>query len=166
MTRLDLALEQIVTVRRYTTRLLDNIRPEDWFRMPPGEVTHIAWQVGHISFGQLRLALIRTRGPRLDDERVFPAAYEKLFGRTTVPDADAGKYPAVTEIREVFVRVHQRVLEEVPKLPEADLDDPVAPPHTVAKTKFESLLWCAQHEMVHAGQIGLIRRQLGYAPLW
>ena len=29
-----------------------------------------------------------------------------------------------------------------------------------------SLLWCAHHEMVHAGQIGLLRRYLGFAPVW
>lgn len=41
-----------------------------------------------------------------------------------------------------------------------------ATPLPLAKTKMESLLWCAHHEMLHAGQIGLLRRQLGYAPLW
>jgi uncharacterized damage-inducible protein DinB len=36
----------------------------------------------------------------------------------------------------------------------------------LAQTKRASLLWCAQHELVHAGQIGLLRRLLGYPPLW
>jgi hypothetical protein len=39
-------------------------------------------------------------------------------------------------------------------------------PHPLVKTKLWALLWCAQHESVHAGQIGLLRRQLGYSPLW
>jgi hypothetical protein len=166
MSRLDVALEQIVTVREYTTRLLDGFRPEDWFHLPPGGVTHVAWQVGHLSFAQFRMALLRLRGSRPDDAKVYPTEFDKLFGRMSVPDADASKYPGMAEIRRVFDRVHRRVLEEVPKLPEAELDAPVSPPHPIAKTKFWSLLWCAQHEMVHAGQIGLIRRQLGYDPLW
>jgi hypothetical protein len=29
----------------------------------------------------------------------------------------------------------------------------------------ECLLWCPQHEMLHAGQIGL-RRLFGRSPLW
>jgi hypothetical protein len=166
MSRRDLALKQIEMVRAYTTRLIDNLRPQDWFRMPQGGVTHVAWQVGHLAFAEFRLAILRTRGARPDDAQVFPPSFEPLFGRTTVPDGDPGKYPTVAEIRAVFDRVHQRVLEEVPSIPESVLDDPVSPPHTVAKTKFESLLWCAQHEMVHAGQIGLLRRLFGYVPLW
>jgi hypothetical protein len=46
------------------------------------------------------------------------------------------------------------------------LDKPVLKPHPLVKTKLWALLWCAQHEAVHAGQIGLLRRQLGYLPLW
>jgi uncharacterized damage-inducible protein DinB len=46
------------------------------------------------------------------------------------------------------------------------LDEPVLTPHSLVKTKFEALLWCAQHEGVHAGQIGLLRRLLGYPPVW
>ena len=33
-------------------------------------------------------------------------------------------------------------------------------------TKLRALLWCARHEMLHAGQIGLLRRHLGYPPMW
>src|SRR5262245_55625573 len=47
MSIVKLALEQIVFVRNYTTHLLDNVPPEDWFRQPSGGVSTIAWQVGH-----------------------------------------------------------------------------------------------------------------------
>ncbi len=33
-------------------------------------------------------------------------------------------------------------------------------------TKLRALLWCAHHEMLHAGQMGLLRRHLGYPPMW
>ena len=42
----------------------------------------------------------------------------------------------------------------------ADVQDPFA------TTKLKALLWCAQHEMSHAGQIGLLRRHLGFPPMW
>jgi uncharacterized damage-inducible protein DinB len=66
----------------------------------------------------------------------------------------------------VFDRVHEQVLRELRGLEEGELDQPPLKPHSLAKTKQWSLLWCAHHEMVHAGQIGLLRRQLGYPPLW
>jgi uncharacterized damage-inducible protein DinB len=65
-----------------------------------------------------------------------------------------------------FDRVHQQTLAELQGLTESELDKTVLKPHPLVKTKLWALLWCAQHEAVHAGQIGLLRRQLGYAPLW
>jgi uncharacterized damage-inducible protein DinB len=90
----------------------------------------------------------------------------RLFGANSAPDPDAAKYPAHSEIRATFERVHEHVLEELRGLNEAELDDAIPYPHPYAKTKLLALLWCAHHEMLHAGQIGLLRRQLGHAPLW
>ena len=72
-----------------------------------------------------------------------------------VPDFDPPKYLAPAEIRAELDRVHKQVLRELPGLDEAELDQPVPHPHPFAKTKLLLLLWCAQHEMIHAGQIGL-----------
>jgi hypothetical protein len=33
------------------------------------------------------------------------------------------------------------------------------------KTKYEAIRFCAQHEMIHVGQIALLRRLLGYEAL-
>jgi len=55
---------------------------------------------------------------------------------------------------------------EIAELPETEWDAPAVKPHPLFKTKLESLFWCAHHEMLHAGQIGLVRRLLGEAPLW
>jgi hypothetical protein len=166
MSRLQLAIEQIAFARRYTLNLLDQTPPDDWFRRPPGFVTHVAWQVGHLAMAEYRLALERIRGPRPEDEALISAEFLRTFARLSVPEADAAQYPAPAAIRGVLDRVHAQTLRELPHLAEEDLDSPVLKPHAYAKTKLWSLLWCAQHEAVHAGQIGLLRRLLGYPPLW
>lgn len=166
MSRLQLAIEQIVFARNYTTRLLDQTKAEEWLRQPPSGVSHIAWQVGHLAMAQYRMALERIRGPRPLDASLISEDFLRLFGRTSVPDADLTKYPSQAEIRTVFDRVHEQVLRELRELEENELDQPVLKPHPLAKTKLWALLWCAQHEAVHAGQIGLLRRQLGYPSLW
>jgi len=48
MSRLQLAIEQIVFARNYTIWLLDQTPVTEWFRQPPGGVSHVAWQVGHL----------------------------------------------------------------------------------------------------------------------
>jgi hypothetical protein len=159
-------MEQIVFARNYTIRLLDQTNITDWFSQPSGGVSHIAWQVGHLAMAQYRLCLERIRGGRPEDKDVISEEFLVLFGRHSVPDADASKYPSPAEIRSVFDGVYQLSLRELPGLEDSELDAPVRKAHPLIKTKLWSMLWCAHHEMVHAGQIGLLRRQLGYAPLW
>jgi uncharacterized damage-inducible protein DinB len=166
MSRLRLALEQIEFARRYTNRLVDAIDLKDWFRQPPGGVTHVAWQVGHLAMAEYRMALERTRGERPEDAGLISEEFLKTFGRNSVPEADPGRYPSPAEIRAVLDRVHRQAMQELPGLSEDELDRPLVKPHSLAQTKLWALLWCAQHEAVHAGQIGLLRRQLGYPPLW
>ena len=108
----------------------------------------------------------RIRGARPEDNALISPDFIALFARESVPAADPSTYPSASEIRTVFDRVHRQLLGELPRIPDAELDSPLPKPHTVARTKFMALTWCAQHEMVHAGQIGLLRRQLGHEPVW
>ncbi|HET6575044.1 MAG TPA: DinB family protein [Fimbriiglobus sp.] len=165
MSRVTTALTNIVFARRYTLRFLDALPAADWFRMPGG-VTHIGWQVGHLAFSQYRLALERIRGPQLDDANLFSESFLKSFGRDSVPDPDPTRCPTPEDIRTVFDRVHDRVMAELPGTPDAILNEAPLRPHQLCKTKLECLHWCSHHEAVHAGQIGLIRRLLGYPPIW
>jgi uncharacterized damage-inducible protein DinB len=160
------AREQITFARAYTRRLLDHTPAELWFRQPAEGVTHIAWQVGHLAMAQYRLVLERTRGQRPGDAELISDDFLARFGRDSVPDPSAARYPAVADLRGVFDRVHEQVLRELGELREEELDAPPVKPHSLCATKRACLFWCAQHEMVHTGQIGLLRRLLGQAPLW
>jgi hypothetical protein len=166
MSSLQPALEQIAFARRYTNNLLADIEPADWFWMPANGVTHVAWQVGHLAFAQVRMVLERVRGRRPDGDDLVSEDFLRPFGRNSVPDRDPAKYPSPAEIRAVFDRVHKRVLTDMRDHPEADLDSPLLTPHRLAKTKRDALLWCGQHEMMHAGQIGLLRRLMGKPSMW
>jgi hypothetical protein len=160
------ALDRIESARRYTTNLLNHIPPTDWFRMPREGVSHVAWQVGHLAMAEYRLALERVRGKRPEDEQILPALFLERFGKGSRPTADAAAYPPIEEIRQVFDTVHRHVRAEVAVMNAAALQEPPAASHTLFTTKLGSLLWCAEHEMLHGGQIGLIRRLLGSQPLW
>ncbi|HVK15798.1 MAG TPA: DinB family protein [Fimbriiglobus sp.] len=166
MPRVTTALANIVFARKYTLRFLDGLPAADWYRMPQGGITHIAWQVGHLAFAEFRLALVRIRDPKPEDANLFSEPFLKYFGRDSVPDPDPTNCPTPMEIRATFDRVHEQVLAELPSVSDATLDEPPLMPHPLCKTKLECLHWCSHHEGVHAGQIGLIRRLLGYPPIW
>jgi hypothetical protein len=167
MTRVQGALAQIRHVRKYTLSRLEPIPVGEWFRMPAEGVTHVAWQVGHLATAEYHLCMARIRGRRPDDEQFIPQAFVKSFGRGSVADPDPAKNPTVEEIRATLDRVHEHAMAELADYPDAEIDAATAPPaHPMFATKFGALIWCGQHEMLHVGQIGLLRRLAGAAPLW
>ncbi|MCE9546567.1 MAG: DinB family protein [Planctomycetia bacterium] len=163
--RLQLAFNQIQDARSYTLPMLDDLAPEDWFRMPAEGVTHLAWQVGHLAMAEFRLCLERLRGLEPGDRDLVSKDFLRLFSKGTTPEAKPGDYPPIEEIRGTFDRVHAAVLREVPAYAGDDLDTPLANPHPIFKTKLEALFFASKHEMLHAGQIGLLRRLFGKAPI-
>jgi hypothetical protein len=163
MSRLSDAIDQIVLTRRYLLERLDTVPFADWFAMPGG-VSHVAWQVGHIAFAEYRLCLERLRPRTPADEALMPDAFINMFGREALP-ADVTGYTA-EEIHAVFDRVHARVLEELPSYPDADLDLAPLKPHPLFTTRIGGLRYAPLHEMIHCGQIAMIRRLLGMKPIW
>jgi hypothetical protein len=158
---LQLAIEQIVFARSYVQSLLAEIAEADWFVMPTGCPTHVAWQVGHLAMAEYGLCLFRQRGRQPIDLELMSSNFRKLFSRGSVPEPDQSRYPLPAEIRATFDRVHAQVLHESPSFTAEQLKESVEPPFAVEQTKFGCLLFCSHHEMIHAGQLGLLRRLLG-----
>lgn len=165
MTRLEMAVGQIIAAREYAQSYIEAILPEEWFRQPSEGVTHLAWQVGHLAVAEYSLALRRIRGEHPDDEKFISGEFRELFGRGSTPVADPHLYPEPTEIRLTLEAVHVKFLELTATMTDAQLDEPTEP-HRFFNTKLGALLWCARHETYHVGQIALVRRLLGYAPRW
>lgn len=166
MTDLERGVEQIQFARRYTLRLVDSIPHEQWFVFPPGGVSNVAWEVGHIAMAEYRLLLDRFRGPRPEDEAVLGAAFLELYCRESVPVADPALSPSAAEIRAALDRVHVVALAELATYTDADLDAAGTKPHALCRTRRDFLFWCPAHELLHAGRVGLLRRQLGHPPQW
>lgn len=164
-TRLQLAIDQIKFARSYTTQLIESFDESEWFTMPEGCVTHLGWQVGHLAMAQYALALIRTRGKEPSDADFISNDFFRTFKKGTTPEPDASRYPEAAEIRAVFDRVHERALKEMASFNVAKLEEKLPEPHAVFDTKLGSLFFCSAHELIHGGQIGLLRRLLGKEPL-
>jgi hypothetical protein len=163
--RLSLVINQIRFAREYTLSLLNDLSPEDWFRQPAGGVSHLAWQIGHLAMAQYGLCLFRMRGRAEVDLELMSSSFRKKFSKGTTPDPDPAANPSVEEIRGVFDRVFEQTMLELPAVTESQLDETVDMPYAAYPTKFGGLLFCSHHEMLHAGQIGLLRRLIGKSPV-
>jgi hypothetical protein len=163
--QLEVARKQIEFARQYTRSLIEDVEDAVWFTIPTGCVTHVAWQVGHLAMAQYGLCLFRIRGRQSEDAELMSSAFRKKYFKGTTPMADPGKNATVEEIRTVFDRVYEQSLAKMAGYQEEDLQEPIDEPYAAFNTKLGGLLFCSHHEMMHAGQIGLLRRLLGKPPI-
>jgi hypothetical protein len=161
---LETAWRRIEFARNYTRTLLEGLSDEDWFWSPQEFPTHIAWQVGHLAMSQYGLTLFRQRGRAEIDSELMSGKFRKLFMRGTEPQRSATTYPSPGEIIEVLDRVHIQMRQELPSF-DGQLNEPLDPPHSSYANRYGALLFAGDHEMIHAGQIGLLRRLIGKPPL-
>ncbi len=162
---LQLACRQIEFARSYTKSLLQDIADDQWFRCPSDATTHLAWQAGHLAMAEYGLCLFRIRGRQPEDLELMPGAFRKKYGKGSTPDPDPSNNVPPAEILAVLDRVHAQAMKELADCPDHVLQETVDEPYAVFNTKLGALLFCSAHEMMHAGQIGLLRRCLGKQPI-
>jgi hypothetical protein len=163
--RLDIAIRQIEFARKYTLGLIADMEPADWFETPAGCVTHLAWQIGHLAMAQYGLCLFRIRGRRAEDLQLMSSDFRKKYSRGSVPNPDPAANAAPSELLAILDRVHAQALKELNEYSDEQLDVPGEEPLAVFTTRLGSIYFCSTHEMIHAGQIGLLRRLLGRPPV-
>ncbi len=164
--RLSIAIRHIEFARKYSRSLLVDLEDDDWFWSPESFTTHIAWQVGHLAMSQYGLTLFQQRGRDLAvDRELMSTRFRKLFMRGTQPVADPDTYPDPAEILATLDRVHGQMRKEIVNFDDDSLDEPLGPPHAAFATRYGALLFAGDHEMIHSGQIGMLRRLMGKQPL-
>jgi hypothetical protein len=159
--RLKIAEERIRFARTYAKQFLDDLNEADWFWTPPGFVTHIAWQVAHIAASQYGLCLFRLRGRTEADETLIPQDFWDNFKVGSVPTAGAENNPPIATILGVFDNVYAEVLTELAAKNDDEVDVPLEKPHPAFTTVLGAIEYSPMHEMIHVGQITLLRRQMG-----
>jgi hypothetical protein len=91
----------------------------------------------------------------------MPESFIEKYKLSSVPIADPAQNPSVDEILRTFDAVHEQAISELSKRTDRELDVLIEQPHPVFKTKLEAAEYASLHEMVHAGQIALLRRLMG-----
>lgn len=160
-THLQAAVDRIEMARRRVKEFTADLTADEWFRHPAEFTTHVAWQVGHLAVSQYNLCLRRLRGRTKEDMTLIPDSFIEHFKLGSRPVAGAENYPPIAEIKRVFDAVHAQTLQELSALTDEELDVPVEQPHPVFKTKLGAVDYAPSHEMVHVGQIALLRRLMG-----
>ena len=162
---LEGTIGQIQFARNYTLELLDNVPHDQWFRMPEGLPTNIAWQVGHLAVSQYGLLMFRVRGRRPEDLDLIPGTFRKAYSRQTTPNPEADGQMSPAELLQRLEDVYNAALSELSEVDPAVLLEEVDMPWAGWPIKLGAIMFCPMHEQIHAGQIGLLRRALGHQPV-
>lgn len=160
-TQVQAAVERLEMSRRRVKEFTADLTVDQWFWHPAEYITHIAWQIGHLAVSQYNLCLRRVRGRTKEDETLISDSFIEHFKLGSQPVAGSVNYPPIAEIVRVFDAVHAQSVKELAALSDEDLNVPVEQPHPVFKTKLGAVDYASGHELVHNGQIGLLRRLMG-----
>lgn len=163
--RVEIAAKHLLSAREYTETLLEDLSEDEWFWSPADSVSHIAWQVGHLAFAEYGLMLFRQRGRRTEDAELMSGRFRKTFAKGTTPSSERSRYPNRQEILDTLNRVHTQAFVELAAFDDAELDEVIDRPWSTFNTRYGALLFAGDHEMLHAGQIGLLRRMMGKPPI-
>ena len=136
-------------------RATDGIRPEQWL-LKPGDISnHLMWVAGH---------LIVSRGAVLQGlGSAWSAPWSPLFARgakLAAPD----QYPGIEEILKAWDEVSEQLAASLASAPTDVLSKPHEKPSFDGKVGgFVAFL--ALHETYHVGQLGYLRKWLGYGQM-
>ncbi len=180
---LSAALRQLQWARNNTLALLQATPRDLWFEpavpatgdpadddvgaaAPPVPASHIAWQVGHLAVSQYGLLMFRMFGRQPDDLELIPSRFRKAFSRGSSPAGVSADQYSADELWDRLNTIHQRSLDGLMQpFDTGELLQPIDLPYAVYPIKLGGILFCPLHEMLHSGQIGLLRRALGLSPL-
>jgi DinB superfamily len=129
----------------------------------PNGGCHPLWVLGHLTLieGLIPAIFFGDKNP--------VAEWQKYFGETSEPVADASAYPPFAEIREKYLRLREQNLKLLESLSEADLDKPTKVPPKGREREFatygQSFLVLALHQAMHRGNVTDARRATGRAAL-
>lgn len=150
--------------RIYVSRLTEDIPEEKWTLIPENNYSNLIWQFGHILASEYRLALLRVRGNRTEDSSFIPSDFISTFAKGSQPDSQI--HYKVNDLRSISDRLSEAIVKETSGWDEKYLSEKAeGDPHPMFSTKMEALEYAGLHDFLHCGQIGIIRRQLGFSSL-
>ena len=138
-------------------RAIEGILPEHWFLKLGEASNHLMWVAGHLVVS--RGTVLKTLGSE------WSAPWSSLFARGAKL-ASTDQYPGVEEIRKAWKDVSERLSASLAAVPAEVLTKPAPEGRPSFDRKVGGLVaFLAFHETYHVGQVGYLRKWLGYGQI-
>ncbi|MCA9242770.1 MAG: DinB family protein [Phycisphaerales bacterium] len=159
---LETGLMSLRFSRRMALALLDGIPREHRLHVPVTDGNHATWIAGHLAWedDDILSHLVPGRGSKLAE------SWHGRFAQGSRPGGDAAAYPAYDEIRAALDRFRAELIGYL-----SDSVDRLGNPlpdgiHAFAKDLGALMPALACHEMIHVGQLTVIRKSLRLPPVF
>ncbi|MFQ5501703.1 MAG: DinB family protein [Phycisphaerae bacterium] len=159
---LDTGMAALSFSRQATMSLIDTLSEDQFLHQPIAGANHAMWIMGHLACSD-EYFLNKLGGKPFDKFE----AWETKFFMKSKPTANASDYPPIAEVKEALAYGRERLVGWYGTLDEATLLSP--PPGDLkdfAPTHAALLSTMAWHEGLHMGQLTVIRKSLGLAPVF
>ena len=151
-------MEHIANIFKANTdiasKAVADVATEDWFRTPGNDSNHLMWVMGHLVVH--RGMTLKLLGGQWD------TPWAPLFARGAERVADQ-EYPSADEIKNAWQQVSSDLLSAVRNAPADLLSNASAAGSPSFDGKVSgNVALLAFHDAYHAGQVGYLRKWLGY----
>lgn len=147
--------------QRLYNNVLDGFTDEETNMRLPGysHLSHVKYLAGHLLNSQYGIAMLAGLKPEIKWNELFA-----VMGQSEAHD-DAN-YPHINEIRDEWNNLFQPVQEKLITLNDEQLaESPPEPFDAVSESKDQLWAFISHHQAYHIGQIGILRRAFGKAPM-
>jgi len=123
------------------------------------KMNHVKYLAGHLLNAQYGLAMLAGIDPTIKWDNLFAAAGQSAA-------RDDIEYPAIEKINREWNGMYEKTREGLQKLTVEDMDGkPPAPADELFPTVGEMWAFLNHHQAYHIGQVGILRRGFGKAPM-
>jgi uncharacterized damage-inducible protein DinB len=137
---------------------LQDLSDADLLMRPAPNANHIAWQLGHLINAEQELLKVIPGATAVE----LPAGWAAQHGKENAAKDPPTGFRTKAEYLDLYGKVRENTIKLLGSLPDADLDKPTTGRMAQFAPTWGSLfVLIANHPMMHAGQIAVLRRKLG-----
>ena len=137
---------------------LQDLTDADLLLRPVPSANHIAWQMGHLIRAELELLKIISAANTVP----LPADWDSVHSKEAAGTEPPVGFRSKAEYMELYAKVRENSTKVLGTLADSDLEKPTSGRMaSFAPTWGALLVLIANHPMMHAGQIAVLRRKLG-----
>jgi hypothetical protein len=140
------------------TSYLQDLSDADLLTRPAPNANHTAWQLGHLINSEVGMLQMVPGASKVE----LPPNWDKQHSKETSAMDPPKGFRTKAEYLELYKKVRENTLKVLAALPDADLDKRTEGPMAKFFPTIGSLfVVIADHPLMHAGQIAVLRRKLG-----